>query len=263
MVRVTEMGILDEVKKDFVKNLVANGKRPDWRKFDEYRQVKVEKGVLTSAEGSGRAEIGKTQALVGVKFSVEKPYADRPDEGILATNSELLPAASPTFEPGPPDEDSIELARVVDRGIRSSNIIDLKSFFINGEKVLCLYMDIYVLDHDGNLIDASALAAMAAVLNAKMPKIEDDKIVRGEYTGPLKLADKVVATTFGKIGNTILCDTSLDEETAVDARLTISTTSKDVCAMQKGGSGGFKAGEVESLVDLAFQKGNELRRLLE
>ncbi|MEM3031073.1 MAG: exosome complex protein Rrp42 [Candidatus Micrarchaeia archaeon] len=256
------MEILDELKKDYMRDLAKAGKRADDRAFDAFRQITVEKGVLTSTEGSARVKWGKTQVLAGIKFDVATPFKDRPDEGVLSTNSELLPLASPTFEPGPPDERSIELARVVDRGIRSANVVDLKSFYLDEGKVLALYIDLYVLDHDGNFIDASALAAMAALANTKFPKVEAGEIIRGEYAGELKLGNKVVATTFAKIGNALLLDPSLDEETAMDGRITIATTEKSVCAIQKGGMGGFTRPELDRLFDLALAKGHELRALV-
>ncbi len=58
------------------------------------------------------------------------PFADTPDKGVLSTNAELIPMGSPNFEAGPPDEHSIELARVVDRGIRESEMIDLEKMCI-------------------------------------------------------------------------------------------------------------------------------------
>lgn len=256
------MEILDEVKKDFVKDILKKGRRPDERAFEEYRPVTVEKMAIPAAEGSARVRLGQSQVLVGVKMGVGTPFADRPDEGVLATNAELLPMASPSFEPGPPSPESIELARVVDRGIRSANTIDLKSLVIETGKVWMTFVDIYVLDHDGNLIDAAALAAAAALRCARMPKFEDGKIVYGEYSGPLKLGADCVACTFAKIDSNLLLDPSFDEEKAMDARLTISTTAKHVAAMQKGGSGGFKREEISQMIDTAFRKGAELRSLI-
>lgn len=256
------MEILDEVKKDYVRDLVKKGKRPDERAFDEYRKVTVEKGVIPYAEGSARVRMGKTQVLVGIKMDVGTPFADRPDEGVLSTSAELLPLASPTFEPGPPDANAIELARVVDRGIRSSNAVDLKSLFIEDGKVWNLWLDIYVLDHDGNLIDASALAGMAAIRCTRIPKYEDGKVVRGEYQGFVKSQNDCVTCTIAKIDSASLLDPTLDEEKAMDARITIATTPQYICAAQKGGSGGFTKEEVMSAIDLSFKRGNELRALL-
>lgn len=182
---------------------------------------------------------------------------------MLSTTAELLPLASPTFEPGPPDEVAIELARIVDRGIRSSNAVDLNALFIEKDKVRMVFVDIYVLDHDGNLIDASALAAMAALLNARLPKYEDGQLIRAERSESLNVGQKVVTCTFSKIGSQIVLDPGIDEEKAMGARLTLATTPEHVCAIQKGGRGAFTRDELINLVDVSFEKGNELRKLLD
>jgi exosome complex component RRP42 len=257
------MEILDEIKKDYVSDLIKKNKRVSERGFFEYRPCTVEKGIFDSAEGSARVKLGKTQVVAGVKIELGTPFKDRPEEGVLSTTAELLPLASPTFEPGPPDEGAIELARIVDRGIRSSNAIDLTSLFLEQDKVLMVFVDIYVLDHDGNLIDASALAAMAALLDTKLPKVEGDQLIRTERTEKLKVTQKVVTCTFSKINSSILLDPELDEEKATSARLTIATTPEHVCAIQKGGRGSFTKEELFNLVDISFEKGNELRKLLE
>jgi exosome complex component RRP42 len=257
------MEILDEIKKDYVTDLMKKNKRPDDRGFFDYRPCIVERGIFNSAEGSARVKLGKTQVVAGVKVDIGTPFKDRPEEGVLSTTAELLPLASPTFEPGPPDEGAIEIARIVDRGIRSSNTLDLTTLFIEKDKVWTVFVDIYVLDHDGNLIDASALAAMAALLDAKLPKLEGGQLIRTERIEKLKVGEKVVTCTFSKIDSHIVLDPGLDEEKAMSARLTIATTPEHVCAMQKGGRGAFTKDEVINLVDTSFEKGKELRKLLD
>jgi exosome complex component RRP42 len=222
----------------------------------------VQQGILQNAEGSSLVSIGKSQVMVGIKFDVATPFPDRPTEGVLSTSADLLPLASHLFETGPPGDEAIELARVVDRGIRSANIVDLNSFFIEEDKVLAVYVDIYVLDHDGNLFDASSLASMSALLSARMPKIEEGKIVRGEFVGRLPLKDKVVTCTFGKLGDRVFLDPSLDEEKGMDCRLTFATTPTHVCAGQKGGWGAFSGKDLLELADVSLRKGAELRALL-
>lgn len=257
-----ETQILDELKKSELLNLVAKGERKDGRKFDVYREIKIETGVIPNAEGSAIVRMGKTRVLTGVKFGVSTPYPDSPDKGTMMVMAELLPAASHLFEPGPPSEKAIELARVVDRGIRSAEIMDFSSFFIEEGKVLSVFIDLYVLDHDGNLIDASALAAMGALLNAKMPLIEEGEIVRGKSAGELPLKEKVVICTFAKVGDHLLLDPTLDEEAGTEGRLSISTTPTHVCGIQKGGSAPLSKKEVLELIELSFKRGNELRSML-
>ncbi|MEA1904820.1 MAG: exosome complex protein Rrp42, partial [Candidatus Hadarchaeota archaeon] len=152
--------IVSSVKRDYIADLARQDKRADARSLDQYREISVEPGWAKNAEGSALVKIGNTQVLAGVKLERGEPYPEVPESGVLITNAELVPLASPTFEPGRPDENAIELARVVDRGIRESGAIDLEKLVVTpGEDVWIVFVDIHVLDQDGNLIDASALAS--------------------------------------------------------------------------------------------------------
>ncbi len=253
---------INEIKRDSLQAFLAAGRRADNRGMYEYRKIVLQPGILQNPEGSAIASIGKSQVMAGIKFDIAKPFPDRPTEGVLSTSADLLPLASHLFETGPPSDESIELARVVDRGIRSANIIDLNSFFLEEDKVLAVYIDMFILDHDGNLIDTSALAAMSALLSARMPKVEDGKIVRGEFSGKLKLKEKVTTCTFGKLGERIFLDPTLDEEKGMDCRLTLATTPEHLCAAQKGGWGTFTEKDILELNGIALEKGKELRAML-
>lgn len=252
------MEVMDEIRRSYIKVLLDRGERADKRGPFEYRQVRVRKSVIDSAEGSAWVQLGETQVLAAVKFQIEKPFPDRPKEGVLSTNAELLPMANPRFEPGPPDEKGIELARIVDRAIRSAEILDLKSLYIEEDKVYGVYIDLYVLDYDGNYIDAASLAAMAALRDAKIPEYKEGMLVRDKPGAPLKLSGNVIECTFIKIGDKILLDPSLDEEHAMDMRLTIGVCGGKICAMQKNGPGAIKRAELEQMIDVAFAKAKEL-----
>ena len=106
-------------KNHIVKGL-NKGVRLDGRKTEDYREVELEYGVSKTAEGSAKVKIGDTEVIAGAKLLVGTPYPDAPDTGTLMVNAELLPLSSPRFESGPPSIEAIELARVVDRGIRKS-----------------------------------------------------------------------------------------------------------------------------------------------
>ncbi len=253
-----------ETSESYVKKLVEEEMRVDNRKFDEFRPIKIEKNVIKNAEGSARVLMGNTHVLVGVKISVGEPFTDTPNEGILIVNTELVPLASPTFEPGPPNEDAIEISRVIDRGIRESKCIDLESLCIQeGKEVWMINVDIHVLDHDGNLIDAGALASITALLNTKIPKYENGKVVFGEYERDLPVRDIPIAITTVKISDKLLNDPNIEEENALDARITLATNEKgELCAAQKGGEGYFTTEEIEKAVDLSILKGKEIRNIL-
>lgn len=253
--------IMSHIRRDTMNNTLSKGVRFDGRKFDEFRPIAVQKSVLKSAEGSAVAKIGDTAVMVAVKFDVVKPFSDRPKEGVLITNSELLPTASPYFEPGPPREEAIEVARVVDRAIRSAECVDLNSFFVEDEKVLGMYLDIYVLNHTGNFTDTATLAATAALTDAKMPKVEEGKIIRGEYVGMLNPTRLPLTTTMIKVGDAWLVDPSRDEERVEEVSITIGTTEEHVCAMQKR-KGAMSKDELISAMDIAFKTGDDIRKIL-
>ena len=259
--------IVVNVKKKRITEILAGGKRIDGRGLTEYREIQIESGVIERAEGSARVRLGKTEIMVGVKVGTGTPFADVPDKGVLTVNAELVPLASPNFEPGPPGEAAVELARVVDRGIRESKAIDLEKLCLEpGKLVFVIFVDVYVLNHDGNLIDASTIAALAALLNTKMFKytVEEGAIVKKPGYTPLPIVNYPVSVTFAKIGNKLILDTGLDEEQVMDARLTM-TMDKDgkICAMQKGGgSGYFTKEEIFDATKIALEKTVELRKLV-
>lgn len=239
--------------------------RLDGRKFTDYRPVKVEVNVINTAEGSARVIIGKTDVIVGIKMEIMEPYPDTPDEGSIMVGAELLPLSSPEFELGPPGQEAIELARVVDRGIRESKALDFKKLCINeGEKAWMIVVDICTINDAGNLLDASSLAAIAALRNTTFPEYKDDKIDYKKKTNKkLDLKDIPLSVTVIKIGDKFLVDPDSDEEKAIDARLTVASLSDGtLCAMQKGGDYPLTSEDIAKMVDIGVEKGKELRKLV-
>ena len=249
---------------EYLISLIKENKRLDERKLDEYREIKIEYDVSKNAEGSARCKIGATEVIAGVKMDVGESYPDSQDEGVIIVTAELTPLASPVFELGPPNEWATELARVIDRGIRESKAIDFKKLCIReGEKVWIIFLDIYPINDDGNLIDASVFAALAALKNTRIPKLENDKVVYGELTNEkIKLNKLPITITLGKINDKIIVDPNSKEESVLDARLSISVYDNNIHAMQKGGDHGITIEDVEKMIDMAFKKEKELQGAL-
>lgn len=256
--------LITRVRLKQIENLIEKGKRLDGRGLGDYREIKIEQGIIEKAEGSARALLGKTEVLVGVKIETGEPFPDTPNEGVLTVNAELVPLASPSFEAGPPDENSIELARVVDRGIRESKAIDTEKLVIEaGKKVFVVFVDIYVLNHDGNLIDAAALAAVAALRNTKMPNYEIEngevKIKQGYTQLPMRAYP--ITVTLGKINGKLIVDPWLEEEEAIDSRISMAINDEgNICAIQKGGVGFFTPQQILEAAKIAKEKAAELRK---
>lgn len=253
------------VNKETIALLAKENKRLDNRSLTEIRQpIIIETNISWTAEGSSRVRVGDTDVMVGVKLSIEKPYNDTSDEGGIMVNAELTPMSSPEFEPGPPGEKAIELARVVDRGIREAKAIDLKKLCIEpGEKAWFVIVDIITINDGGNLFDVAGLAVLAALKSAKFPVVDKETgaIDYKEKTDvPLPLTKEPLPVTVYKINGSLLVDPSSEEEKAYEARLTVASDADGtISALQKGGSIPLTIEEISAMIDLALEKSAFLR----
>jgi exosome complex component RRP42 len=165
--------ILNLINAGSIKEKIKNGKREDNRGFEDFRDLEIKTSVLSSADGSAWVKLGNTEVVAGIKFAVGTPYPDSPDEGSMSLNLELTGISSPDFSTGPPQIDSLEYGRVADRAIRSAEAIDFKKLsIVAGEKVFTIFIDCIAINSDGNLIDATEIAALAALKNSKIPKLD-------------------------------------------------------------------------------------------
>ena len=256
--------VIDELKKTQIIELLEQGKRIDGRALDEPRELKIEINAIPKANGSARVCIGDTQVICGVKIQPDRPFPDMGDKGIFICTAELLPLSHPTVETGPPNPSVIELARVVDRGIRESHMIDVSELVIEKNKsVIGIFADNVVVDYDGNLFDACSYAATAALMSSTTPKwnwVDDmPSLVEGDPT-PVPILTIPVSVTMGKIGKYIIVDPNGDEWASMDARITITTNSDgNICAMQKGGIDGFTQDEVNHCGEISVKVGAKIR----
>ncbi len=254
---------VSNITKNRIINYLSKGKRFDGRSNFDLREIKIEKDISKNAEGSARVKLGNTEVIAGVKLDVMEPYTDSEDSGVLITTAELLPLSSERFERGPPRIEAIELARIVDRGIRESGYTDFKKLCIKkGEKVWGVFLDIYSINDAGNLMDASCLAAITALKLAKMPKYNEktDKVSYGELTNKkLPLTESMPLTlTFHKIGDELLLDPTMKEEAVSDVRLTIAISPLNkrptINALQKGKEGTLSEEEISQIINKALEK---------
>jgi exosome complex component RRP42 len=236
---------------------MLKGQRADGRAFDAIRDIEIRTNVIEKAEGSAWIKMGGTEILVGIKLQVGTPFPDSADQGVIITSMELNPIASPDFEAGPPREKAIEMARVTDRGIRESGAIDLNKLCITeGEEVWMVFIDIHVLNNEGNIQDVSSLGAIAALLTAVVP---GEREGRGEDM-PMPIRDMPVSVTLVDIGGEMMVDPGLDEEAVCDTRITIvSNQDGSISGMQKSGDGALTEEKLLKAVSVACQKASELR----
>ena len=217
--------VTSQIKRDHLMNLLAEGRREDGRQLDEVRKITVETGIIESAEGSAKVSLGNTTVMAGVKIIPGAPYMDAPGDGVITTGAALIPLAHESFEPGPPSEDAIELARVV-----------------------------------GNLFDACNLAAVSALRSAIVPWKNYGK---GEENLPMPITCLPISVTECKIGNDLIVDPNFDEEAIAAARLTVTTDDDgNFRAMQKGGRGSITRSDLSLCLDRAVEIGKQIRKII-
>jgi len=256
------------ITQDRIIQYLEEGKRFDGRKPEEFRDIVIETNVSKKAEGSARVKIGKTEVIVGVKLGLTAPYPDSPDKGNLMTTAELLPLSSPRISLGRPGFDSIEIGRVIDRGIRESKFIQFDKLCIKeGEKVWNVFVDIYSINDDGNLLDAAGIGAVVALKEAKLPVYdeENDKVdYEAESKEKLPLSDQVTfPVTVHKIGDKFLVDPTREEEDVSETRVTIGMNKETISSMQKGETQVIGVEEFNEVLDLSKKSWNEVFKKIE
>jgi len=260
--------IMPNLQKEAIENLLNNeGKRLDGRNADEYRELYVEDGISKNSASAIRVRFGKTEVLAGVHVALATPYPDSPDAGTFMMSAEMHPMASQQFDIGRPGINAIELARVIDRGIRESGFIDMKKLCIKeGEKVWQVFVDVVAINDDGNLLDVAGLAAIIALGKARMPiyNEKEDKIDGYSETERLPLEKDVLSysMTLHKVGDKIVADVSKEEEAISKFRLTIAMGDNAgkprITAMQKGKAGTINTEDMETILKLAESKWTEM-----
>jgi exosome complex component RRP42 len=247
-------------------NAISKGRRLDGRNLDEVRPIHIELDIIEKANGSARVKLGNSEVVAGVKVETGEPFEGLENKGALILSAEVLPTASPYSEPGPPDEETIELARVVDRGIRESQMIDLdKLVLVPGKIVYTIFVDCSVINADGNLFDATSYAVVSALISSKLPvfEVQDDKVVdTGKRQDP-PITTIPVSITSVRIGDIVILDATAEEEACMDARITLTTNSNGhYTAIQKGSTGAFTIEQIRKTADIARIKGEEIRTKL-
>lgn len=265
---MSEEKIIPNLQKEkIVEYLNATGMRLDGRKAEDFRDIEVKLDISKNAEASCSVKIGKTEVYAGVKMGLMTPYPDSPDEGSFMVTMELAPMASDYFEMGRPGIDSVEMGRVIDRGIRESGFLDFKKLSIeHGEKAWQVFVDLYAINSDGNVFDAAALAALIALGHAKMPVYnkEEDKVEHELSEEPLPLNKEAMSfnMTLHKIGDHIVVDPSFDEEKISDYRVSIAFADHEgkprITAMQKGKAAGMTSEEMEKILNIIEDKFKDL-----
>ncbi|EOB04280.1 Exosome complex exonuclease RRP45, partial [Anas platyrhynchos] len=224
------------------------------------------------------------RVLGQVSCELVPPKPNRATEGILFFNLELSPMAAPGFEPGRQSELLVKLNRLIERCLRNSKCIDTESLcVVAGEKVWQIRVDLHLLNHDGNIIDAASIAAIVALCHFRRPDVsvqgEEVTVYSPEERDPVPLSIHhmpiCVSFAFFQQGTYLLVDPSEREERVMDGLLVIAMNKhREICTIQSSGGimlvmdqvlrcskiTAVKVAEITELIQKALENDQKVRK---
>ncbi|KAI0774691.1 ribosomal protein S5 domain 2-type protein [Trametes elegans] len=214
--------------KTYLERFLAEQIRPDGRDLDEWRDVSVDVGSISTADGSALVRLGSTTVVCGVKAEVAEPELDSPHSGFLVPNLDLPAICSPKFKPGPPTDEAQVLSDRLNEVLVSSGIVPTYSLCIEpGKAVWVLYVDATCINYDGNAFDATLLAMVAALKNTRLPKATYYEVTKRttcsrKVQEPLQIGRLPTSFSFGIFDGThLLADPTSFEEPLLDTTVSV------------------------------------------
>jgi len=272
---------LSNCERRFLLRAIEEKKRLDGRQTYDYRNLKISFGT---DYGCCIVELGKTRVLGQVSCELVSPKLNRATEGILFFNLELSQMATPAFEPGRQSDLLVKLNRLLERCLRNSKCIDTESLcVVAGEKVWQIRVDLHLLNHDGNIIDAASIAAIVALCHFRRPdvSVQGDEVTlyTPEERDPVPLSIHhmpiCVSFAFFQQGTYLLVDPNEREERVMDGLLVIAMNKhREICTIQSSGGimllkdqvlrcskiAGVKVLEITELIQKALENDQKVRK---
>ncbi|KAL2098221.1 hypothetical protein ACEWY4_007428 [Coilia grayii] len=261
---------LSNCERQFLLKTIEERKRLDGRETYDYRNIKITFGV---DYGFCMVDLGKTKVMSQVSCELATPKETRPSEGMLFTTVELSPMASPAFEANKQSELLVKLNRQLERCLRTSKCFDMESLcIVSGEKVWRINVDVHVLNHDGNLMDAVSIVAITSLSHFRRPEVsiqgQEFTVHTAEERDPIPLSiyhmPISVSFAFFQQGSYLLVDPNDSEEKVMEGLLVIAMNKhREICFIQSSGGIMLLKKQVTRCSDIASVKVLEITELIQ
>jgi len=224
----TDMVLVDE-----------NGMRIDGRKTDEKRNIKIEAGVLSNADGSCYLEIGKNKVLCAVYGPREcrMRHLQDPTKAIITVkyNMETY-SVSDRKRPGT-DRRSVEISKLISEALSAVVMTELYP-----RTTIDVYIEI--LQANAGTRCAGLTAASVALADAGIP-----------------MRDIVPAIACGKADGKVLLDLNKEEDNygQADVPIAIVPSTDEIVLLQMDGN--MTREELDYGLDMAFKAAHEVADL--
>ncbi|NXI16313.1 EXOS8 protein, partial [Irena cyanogastra] len=260
---------------EYYRRFLKENCRPDGRELGEFRTTTVNIGKclcsITTADGSALVKLGNTTVICGIKAELAAPAVDSANKGYIVPNVELPSLCAERFRSGPPGEEAQAASQFIADVIENSQMIVKEDLCIaNGKLAWVLYCDIICLDYDGNLLDASVFALLAALKNVQLPLVtinEETGLseVNLKQKSPLIIRKHPVASSFAVFDDTLLIvDPTAEEEDLATGTVTIVTDEEGrLCSVHKPGGSPLTGAKLQDCVTRAITRHKEVKKLID
>ena len=191
--------------------------RPDGRRSDELRPVKITRNYLKHAEGSVLIEMGDTKVICTATLEDSvPPFLRGKNRGWITAEYGMLPRSSSERIPREAARGRIggrtqEIQRLIGRSLRA--VVDLKAL---GEHTI--WIDCDVIQADGGTRTASITGGFIALADA---------VQAAQKKGVLSanpLRDYLAAISVGKVDGNVLMDLSYAEDSKAEVDMNVVMT---------------------------------------
>ena len=223
--------------------------RTDGRAENELREITIERGWSTQAEGSALISFGDTKVLCTASFTNGVPrWLKGQGKGWVTAEYAMLPRATNSRM----DRESVkgklggrthEISRLIGRSLRA--VIDTKAL---GENTIVIDCD--VLQADGGTRTAAITGAYVALVDA-IEWAREQKFI-GQKAQPL--VDSVAAVSVGIIDGRPMLDLAYVEDVRAETDMNVVVTGRGHFVEVQGTAEGapFNRHELDALLDLAL-----------
>ncbi len=232
--------------------------RPDGRKNNEIRNVKVNRGFIRTAEGSALISMGNTRVICTASIEDRVPFFLKDQKkGWITAEYSMLPRATQTrtvreSSTGRISGRTHEIQRLIGRALRS--VVDLSDL---GERTI--WIDCDVIQADGGTRTAAITGAFICLSDALKYALRNGLISR------TPLRDYLAAISVGVVDGEPRVDLCYSEDSIAEVDMNVVMTQSGKLVEIQGTAEGmpFSKDMLNSLIKLAEEGINNLINIQE
>jgi ribonuclease PH len=191
--------------------------RPDGRKADELREIKITRNFIKTAEGSVLIEVGDTRVICTASIEDKvPPFLKDQNKGWITGEYSMLPRSTLSRSiresaMGRIGGRTHEIQRLIGRSMRS--VVNLNDL---GERTI--WLDCDVIQADGGTRTASITGAYVALVDAIRYALDENIIER------YPIGDYLAAVSVGIVGGEPRLDLSYAEDSSAEVDMNVVMT---------------------------------------